>query len=160
MRLAVEVAVWWAPLYVLWLAVISSYDLPELASGAAAALAGAATAALGRRAERVSYRPRTAWLRWLRVLPGGMASDMAQLTRLVGEQLVTRRPVRGGFRVVELPDDSDPGRARARRALATALLSSTPGGYVADLRPGAPYVLIVHDLTDSTDRARAALERP
>ncbi|MBZ4019293.1 hypothetical protein CCS38_26835 [Streptomyces purpurogeneiscleroticus] len=46
----IEVAVWWAALFALWLFLISTVDALELLVGAAVSLVGAAAAAAARRA--------------------------------------------------------------------------------------------------------------
>lgn len=144
-RDAIEPVTWWAVLFALYLAVISTISFPEVVVGAAAAAVCAVAAVVSRRTLLAAdnderYRPRARWLRWLLPLPVQIVTGALRLLR-----------PRGEFAEVQLPEDT---RAAARRGFAVLVLSVAPNGYVAEVEPDRN-VLVVHRL----DGRPTALER-
>jgi multisubunit Na+/H+ antiporter MnhE subunit len=132
-------------LFVMYLAIVSTISASEVVIGALAATGGAAAAVATRRAllsadnpER--YRPRFAWLRWLRHVPGQIVTDSARLLRPRGQVATVRMPA----------DD----RAAARRGFSALVLSISPGDYVIKVDPDEN-TLTIHRAV----RRDSALER-
>ncbi|GII94527.1 Na+/H+ antiporter subunit E [Sinosporangium siamense] len=137
----VEFAVWWLLLFGCYLALVSSYPPVELAVGAVTAAVCAWLAALTRRAERLRFRPRAAWLRWVPPMLARVPPDLWTLARVLA-----RRDVPTGFDEVPCPETGGEKRTTAWHALATLALSFSPGTYVIRVRTGRPDKLIVHRL--------------
>jgi len=134
----IEAVVWWVVLFAVYLAIVSKISIAELVVGAITAAAGGGAAVVTRRAlsaggDQEGYRPRPAWLRWLRPLPA----------QVVGDSIRLLRPY-GGFGELRLPADDD--RAAALRGFAALAVSTSPGTYVAevDLRENT---FVVHRVT-------------
>jgi Na+/H+ ion antiporter subunit len=133
-RDVIEAVVWWAVLFAVYLAIISTVSLTEIVVGTAGGAAGAAAAVLTRRTLLAAdnderYLPRAAWLRWVARLP-------AQV--VVGFVRVLARP-RGEFAEARLPADE---RSAARRGFSVLALSFAPDTYVADVDPERDTVIL------------------
>jgi multisubunit Na+/H+ antiporter MnhE subunit len=139
----VEALVWWVVLFGLWAATLSTFPLPELLSGAVAAVACAVAAVVGRRAVHGAWRPRVRWLRWLLPLPVAVVTETARLLVLPWQRRVRTRA--GRLREIALVPETAGAVAEAHRALATTVLAATPGTFVLDTRPDE-HVLVVHAL--------------
>ncbi len=139
---------WWAVLVGVWLLTLSTVSPPELAVAGAAALPCAVAATVGRHVVDGRWRVRLRWLRWLVLLPVAVVADTCRV--LV---LPLRGPAggqgRGQLRTIPLPD-TPPGDA-TRRALATIVVSITPGTFVVDADPDADQ-LVAHSLVGGPPR--------
>jgi multisubunit Na+/H+ antiporter MnhE subunit len=135
---AVEIAVWWVLLFGLWMLTLSSVSVAESVTAAVAALLCAFAARAGRRASRVGWRPRLAWLTWFAMVPVALCMDTVRLF-----VATVRRDLPERFDEVELPTDRPAARADARRAAAVLALSATPGSVVLDAAPDRPLLLHV-----------------
>jgi multisubunit Na+/H+ antiporter MnhE subunit len=125
-RAVLEPLIWWAALYWIYLAIISTLSPAELLVGAAGAVVGAAAAVATQRVllrDLILSPPR---LRVLLLLPPQVLRDGAVLFR----------PVRGGFADVPVP----PGRGGG---VATLMLSVAPGTYVTQVSEDSE-VLCLH----------------
>jgi multisubunit Na+/H+ antiporter MnhE subunit len=147
---AVEALVWWVVLFGVWTATLSTFPLPELVAGAAAALACAVAAIGGRRAVDGAWRVRPRWLRWLLPLPVAVCTEAGRLLTVPFRRNARQRAV-GRIREIALAPESDGTVAEAHRALATTALATTPGTFVLDTRPD-DHVLVVHSLVTGRPR--------
>lgn len=142
----VEAVVWWVVLLAAYLAIISKISITELVVGTITAAVGAGAAVITRRAltsagSREGYRPRPAWLRWLRPLPAQIAGDSIRLLR-----------PRGGFGELRLPAEEE--RMAALRGFAELAVSVSPGTYVVEVAP-RENTFVVHRVGE----AASAVER-
>jgi hypothetical protein len=143
-RAAIEVAVWWAVLTVVYIATLSVVTGPELLGAAACAAACAVLAVAARRAARARWRPERRWTGWLAPLAVSIAADTVRLFALVLPRLFAGRPSGGKLRTMAQPGD-ERARSAARRAFGTLVLSASPGSIVLDWpADGSPIVL--HEL--------------
>jgi multisubunit Na+/H+ antiporter MnhE subunit len=151
---AVNVLVWWALLFLLYVILISAVTPLELMAGAGFALLGAAAAEGVRRAEHP--RPRGS-----RRLAAAAAAFPATLLRETGQlaAAVARAPrgkgAPGSMAVIRLAPETDAG-------VAAALLSATPGACVIDIAdlprdPSGGRELTVHLLAEPPSRVERAL---
>lgn len=123
-RLA-EIACWSAVCLGVWVLTLSSVPTPELIIGVPAAVVCGA-GAVGARSlvgGRWTVRPR--WGIWLLQLVASAPVETAQIL------WAAVRRSRGRTVAVELPEDESKVVASSRRAIATVLLSASPGSYVA-----------------------------
>jgi multisubunit Na+/H+ antiporter MnhE subunit len=139
-----ELAAWWAATLGVWMLSLSAYSRQDLVVAAFCALGCAAMAVLARRAVRGAWLPPPAALRWLVVLPWSIAVDTVRVLTLPWRP--ARRSTEGEFRTVSLGAQGETAAAAGRRAVASVVLSSTPGAYVVetDHRSGTA---LVHSLT-------------
>ncbi|MEV6976881.1 hypothetical protein [Kitasatospora sp. NPDC093806] len=154
MRTGVELLLWWGLLLLLDLVLISSVTALEIAVGGAVAALGAVGATAARRTSGATPGGRAGWARALWAFPGTLLADTGRLAALVLRTLVRRalrrpdrRPPDSGFRQLRLT----PGTGAA---WAGAVLSTTPGGYVVEVRGD---VLTVHTLDGSSSALQRAL---
>lgn len=155
----VEVLVWWALLLGVWEVTLSGTTLPEISAAAAAGLASAVAATAARRAVDVQGMPIADWLRRLRWLPMVAISvvlDTARVLVLAGRHL-RHRDVSGSFRTVWLRRDRETS-ADMHRALATLVVSSTPGSLVCDADP-EQHTLLEHRLVDGASTLEEVVAR-
>ena len=154
-RSAVEVAAWWALLFLLYTVFISTPGTLELAIGAGASGLAAWGGWALHRAARPPAGPAGQLAAALWAWPAALLAETAGLARLTARALSGR---------------SDPGRFRSLRlragvgpAWASLLLSGTPGSCVTAVdestdRPGA--TLRVHALLPAGSRLERALTEP
>ena len=141
-----RLSAWWIVLAALWLVLDDNVSLPELITGAVAAMLGATAAELVHSQNLVRVRVRRRWLThaWrpiLRLLP-----DTARVMGVLLRQLVLRRPARGSFRAVRFRHGYEKGAYdTTRRALAKAAGSFAPNGYVVGV-DAERELLLVHQL--------------
>lgn len=144
-RRVVEIVVWWALAYAVWLISLSTVPLQELLLAAACALPCGIAAAGTRWAIRDSWWIRVSWLKPMLVLPVAVVTDAAQV-------LMAGLLRRGGdFQRVSTGTGGDSSSARGRRALAIGLITSTPGSYVLDIDPESGEMLL-HSLASRGPR--------
>lgn len=132
MRVLAEVLFWWAACAGIWLLTLSSVSLPELLVAAGCALPCAVLAVTARRAVRGSWPLQPDWLRWLPPLPVAVVADGVRVLGRGAGVLIGRVPT-GELRTVQLHRDRAAGRWRTRQALATVLVTATPGTVVLDV---------------------------
>jgi len=157
MRVAVELLVWWAGLFVGYLVTLSAVSGAELAVGAAIAVVGAVCAFAGRRALTQRWTPDPRWLRWFALSVPAVLADVGRLATVAVPLLVRNRGNDGRLRRLEAPPREPPPRAAARRALGTTVLSVSPGSYVVDWPDDAPPV--VHALVTGRPRLEREVVR-
>jgi multisubunit Na+/H+ antiporter MnhE subunit len=153
----VEVAAWWAVLVLFWMATLSAASLAEWAVACLAALPCALAATAARAVAGGGWRVRAGWSRWLlplaRVVPAETVRVLALAARDRRAPDPGEDPARA-LRRIPLPESEAEDRATGRGAVATALLSATPGTLVVDAPP-EERALLVHALDDRP----SALER-
>jgi multisubunit Na+/H+ antiporter MnhE subunit len=133
MRALPEVLFWWAACVALWLLTLSSVSLPELLVAAGCALPCAVLAVVARRAVGGSWPVQPRWAWWLLPLPAAVVADGVRVLGRAAGVLVGRRMPSGRVRTVELHRDHAAGRWRTRQALASLLVTATPGTVVLDI---------------------------
>lgn len=152
----VEVLAWWPLLFGLWLLTLSSMSVAESVTAAIAALLCAVIARAGRRASRVRWRPRPAWVRWFALVPAAVCADTVRVFG-VAARMVFGRPAPQRWRRIELPAERSIARADARRAAAVLALSAAPGSFVVDASPDGP--LEVHTVVSGPPRIDDQVQR-
>jgi multisubunit Na+/H+ antiporter MnhE subunit len=138
--LALELLVWWVVAIGVWLTSLSAYSRQDLIVAVGCGLPCAVMAVLARRAVRLRMRPPADAVRWLTALPPAVAGDTVRVLALPWRP--SRRSTAGEFRTVDLRARGRTPAASGRRAVATVLLSSTPGSYVVDVDPDTGTALI------------------
>lgn len=133
MRTVAEVVFWWVACGAVWLLTLSSVSLSEALIATGCALPCAVLAVVGRRAVEGSWPVRPGWLRWLLPLPAAIVADSARVLGRAAAVLVGRRLPHGTERTVRLHRDPVAGRWRTRQAVATVLVTATPGTVVLDV---------------------------
>lgn len=146
----VEVLVWWAAPFGVWLLTLSTLPVAELTVAAAAALLCAVAATVGRRAADERWRVRARWLRWLVVLPVAVVADACRVLLVPLRRQPQGRPP-GRLREIRLEPETDGTLATTRLAVATTVLSVAPGTFVVDTH-SEDDVLVVHSLVDGSPR--------
>jgi multisubunit Na+/H+ antiporter MnhE subunit len=137
---------WFIALGALWLVLDDSVALPELITGAVAALIGTVAAAVVHSQHLVEFKPRPgmlrkAWRPLVRLFP-----DTAIVLAVLFKRLVLRRPAESGFRAIPFRSGRESGAEdTARRALAKSAGSFTPNAYVVGVE-GERDLLLVHQL--------------
>jgi multisubunit Na+/H+ antiporter MnhE subunit len=136
---------WYVPLLALWILMVGSLALQELALGALAAAVAATAAEVVRAQDLVRFRMRPRWAAGVWTLPWRVVADSGLLAVALWRQL--RRPgsVRGVFRVLRFPSEGGGAAAAARRALVTSVVSITPNTYVVGIE-GEEGTVLVHQL--------------
>lgn len=120
----VEIAVWWAVLLLVWLASLNAFSFAELGTAAGLALPCAFAARAGRIAAGGRWRLDWHWARWLLSVPWAILHDTVSVLRLA---MGPDRPDDDSIDAVELE-----GRGAGHEALATLVLSTSPGSVVVD----------------------------
>lgn len=133
MRTLAEVVCWWVACVGIWLLTLSSVSLPESLTAIGCALPCAILAVLARRAVEGSWPVQPGWSRWLLPLPAAVVSDSARVLGRAAGVLIGRRVPPGNERTVRLRRDRSAGRWHTRQALATVLVTATPGTVVLDV---------------------------
>jgi multisubunit Na+/H+ antiporter MnhE subunit len=153
--LVVEVVVWWALSLGVWIISLTIVGGQELLVAVLAALPCGILATAGRRAAGNAWRVRPGWFTAAALLPVAIVSDTVQVlaTALPGrrtEGSFKRIPVAGGVGEGPVP--------AGRRAVATILVTLTPGSFVTDVEPRTGQAL-VHVLTGKPPRIEEAATR-
>lgn len=140
----VEVVVWWGLCLGVWLISLSAISLPELVVAVLASFPCAVLAVAGRHAAGNTWRFRARAFAPAALLPVAIVSDTAGV---LASALPGRRRA-GEFTDVHVEGGAGKGPAPdGRRAVATLLVTLTPGSFVAD----------IHD--DGTARVHVLTER-
>jgi multisubunit Na+/H+ antiporter MnhE subunit len=139
-RAWLEITAWWVVLVLVWLATLTTVSVQELVVAGVLAVPCALLARLGRRAVGVDWPIRTVWLRWLVGIPWAVLHDTVAVLRLA---VAPDRPEDDRFRELPLPEQDGPGHSAAQEAVATAVLSASPGSVVVDVND---HRLLVHEL--------------
>jgi multisubunit Na+/H+ antiporter MnhE subunit len=140
----VEVAVWWALCVGVWDVTLSGTTGQELVVATAAGLPCAVAAAVARRVVRGAWRVDPRWVRWLPTLAISIVADAWRLLAAAVVHAPSRR-MPGHFLDVPLHEPRAGNRA-GHLALATLVVSSTPGTFVVDTDP-AGHRLTLHSVT-------------
>lgn len=144
--MAARFVAWWIALGALWMVLDDNVALPELITGAVAALIGSVAAEVVHTQKLVRVRVKPGWLRhaWrplARVFP-----DTGRVMAVLLRQLVLRRPARGQFRAVRFRAGRPAGaHDGTRRTLAKTAGSFAPNTYVVGVDLDRD-ILLVHQL--------------
>lgn len=133
MRTLAEVVCWWAAGIGVWLLTLSSVSLPEALIATGCALPCAVLAVVARRAVEGSWPVQPGWVRWLLPLPAAVVADGVRVLGRAAAVLGGARMPSGDEHTVQLHRDRPAGRWRTRQALATVLVTATPGTVVLDV---------------------------
>jgi multisubunit Na+/H+ antiporter MnhE subunit len=154
---ATEMLWWWAASCGVWLLTLSSVNAAELAVALACGLpcgvaAWAARVALGER-----WRVRPHWVWWLIPLSVAVFSDAVRLL------VLALRPhdldqEEGRLVDIPLPEDESEGVAAGRAAIATLVMSATPGTLAVQGDPGRR-VVTLHSLVPGGSALERAVRR-
>jgi multisubunit Na+/H+ antiporter MnhE subunit len=153
-RGALELGCWWGALMGGWLVTLSSVSLSEFGVAAGAALASAVAAVAARKDIGRRWALPIRWARWFVPLPRAVATDTIRVLFIPPRRMVRGRKWDGEFREQPMPAGESAATALTRRAVATLLISSTPGTFVVDAEPDEETTL-VHSLVGGT----TAMER-
>ncbi|GLY70097.1 Na+/H+ antiporter subunit E [Amycolatopsis taiwanensis] len=126
MRRSLELGTWWAVLVLFWLATVTEMSWQEVVAAGAIAVPGALVARVAGQASRNDWRLRLRWARGLLVLPWAVAKDAARVFAAV---LKRDNSV---LETVRLCGDDTKAQRAAHEAVATVMLSATPGTVVLD----------------------------
>jgi hypothetical protein len=121
-----ELASWWLLSAAVWLAAISALTPVEVVVAMAVAVPTALVARLARRQVAPGWRVRARWFAPARRLPAAVPVETGQVWRAAIRSARGDQRGRGRTRVV------DAGQSPQRRAVAQALLSTSPGLVVVD----------------------------
>jgi multisubunit Na+/H+ antiporter MnhE subunit len=155
MRALTEVVAWWAALLLVWLATLDAFSFEELAIAGALAVPAAWAARAARGAMGIHWRVEPGWARWLLSVPWAVLHDTAAVLLLAARP---DRPEDDSFEDIQLGGDHDSAGRNGHEALATAVLSATPGSVVVDA--GADHDrLLVHTLLVGRTRLERAVRR-
>lgn len=139
-RWVVSVLIWTLVAWGIWLVSLSAVSTQDLLVGGVCALACGAVAESVRRAVEGRWRPTADLLAVALVVPVAIVADAGSVLTAP-----LRRRTRGRLGRVPIGATGDGGRARARRALATAVTSLSPGTVVVDADPESGS-LVIHSL--------------
>lgn len=140
-RRMLEVLFWWAAALGIWLVSLSAVSRQEYLIAGLCSLPCGVTASLARWAVEGAWPVRARWLSPLLLLPVAIVTDALQVLAAPWRA----HPRAGELRTVATPAAGDSPSARARRAVAVALVSATPGTYVLDIDTASGDML-VHSL--------------
>jgi multisubunit Na+/H+ antiporter MnhE subunit len=132
-----ESLVWWVLCIGVWLVSLSAVAWQELIVAALAALPCGVLATLARVVAGNAWRLRPAWLGPLALLPVAIVTDTAQVLWAA----VRRRPVEFSEKTLA-QGRGENSLAAGRRALATLILSASPGTFVTDTDVDSGSVLV------------------
>jgi multisubunit Na+/H+ antiporter MnhE subunit len=134
----VEVGCWWIVCVGVWMAMLSAWSPHDLVVAVGAALPCALAAAGARRAVEGVWRPPIAAWRWLLVLPLTIVTDSVKILSLPWR----RSADAGVLRTVRLGPTGDDARSLGHRALAVAVLSTSPSTFVVGVDDDAGTALL------------------
>lgn len=153
---AAETTVWWAASLGVWLLTLSSVNTPDLAVAVPVSLLCGAAAVPVRRTVGVALRPSPRVVRWLPPYPLALLTDTAAMLLRPWQVILG---LRDEGRIVRIPVAAGPAaQARATRAAAAMLVSSTPGSMVLDIDEDAGE-LVVHLMVDGRFGMQRAVQR-
>lgn len=154
-RVVAEIVVWWAVTFSVWVITLSAAPLQEYLLAAGCGLVAAITVFWARRALEASWTVRLRWLTPIVTVPVIAVTDTVQVLAAV----VKRGQPGGRFVRVRTGAVGDGTEARSRRAVATWLMSITPGSFVLDADPDTGD-LLVHSLAQRGPRMEKQVEAP
>jgi multisubunit Na+/H+ antiporter MnhE subunit len=154
-RAVAEVLIWWMVLVLVWLGTLNAFSYEELTAAALLAVPCAIAARLGRRAAGVRWSTRAHWVRWLGHLPWGVVRDTIAVLALALRPSTKDKD----FDTVTLANDATKAQQAGHEALATAVVSATPGSVVVDAHDGRLVVHTVPIHETGLRRAVASQER-
>lgn len=137
---------WWLVSAAIYLVLVDTVVVPELATGAVIVITAATGATLVRAQRRVVMRPDPAWLRGLWRPVATYPRDLWTVTRA----LVRRRPVTGSLYALPFHPGTDDARSTTRRVLGPTAGSFAPNTFVVGLDRETG-LLLVHQLVPSAD---------
>ncbi|MGH8979913.1 MAG: Na+/H+ antiporter subunit E [Acidimicrobiales bacterium] len=140
-RWGVEVLAWTLLTWGIWLLTLTAVGTEDLLVAGGCAIACGVAASAARRVYAGSWSPGVAELRPALLLPWAIVTDSIAVLSAPWRRAVD------GAQIVEVDIDAvgTTARAAARRAIATLVVSATPGTVVLDARPDDGH-LIVHRL--------------
>jgi hypothetical protein len=142
---------WFVGLNILWLALISAFDVWETVLGLAASAVAASAATVVRRQRFVTFRPRVRWLLGSWRLPAAAAVDTGRVFGVLWRRLARGEPIRGRFRTEPFRLARDHRRQAARRAVYTIGTSIPPNAYVVGIDE-EEHTVLLHELAPSRRR--------
>ena len=149
-----ELVAWVVVLTAVWVTTLTTVGLLEVVVAAVVSVPIGVLAVAARRVlDAPVALPRGGW-RWAARLPGAVVADTARLAVAVARSLRSGEPL-GHERRLALPDPPV-GRSDARDTLGAVTISTTPGAYVADVRPDG---LVVHALSQEPSALERAVAR-
>lgn len=136
---------WFVVLNVLWLALISGFDVAETVLGVAASAIAATAATAVRHTRFVFFHPRPSWFLATWRLPWRTLIETVQVFGALWRRVVHGEPIRGRFRAEPFPPGRDEHRAPARRAVRTIAESVAPNTFVVGIDEDE-HTVLVHEL--------------
>ena len=154
---AAEVLWWWLAACGVWLLTLSSVNAAELVVSLACALPCGLAARAARIALGARWRLRPRWVWWLAPLVVALFVDAARVLLLAVRRHDVEREA-GRLVDVPLPDGETEDVASGRAALATLVMSTTPGTLVVQGDPERR-VLTLHSLVPAGSWLERAVRR-
>jgi hypothetical protein len=142
---------WFVALNILWLALISAFDVAETVLGLGASAVAASAATVVRRQRFVTFRPRARWLIDSWRLPGEIVRDTLVVFGVLWRRLVRGERIQGRFRTEPFRLARDHRRQAARRAVYTIGASIPPNAYVVGIDE-EEHTVLLHELAPSRRR--------
>jgi multisubunit Na+/H+ antiporter MnhE subunit len=142
---------WFVALNILWLALISAFDVAETVLGLVASAVAASAAAVVREQRFVTFRPRARWLLESWRLPAAAVVDTALVFGVLWRRLARGQRIQGRFRTEPFRLGRDHERQAARRAVYTIGTSIPPNTYVVGIDEDEHTVLL-HELVPARRR--------
>ena len=139
---------WFLALNVLWLALISAFDVAETVLGLVASAAAATAVTAVRRQGFVTFRPRARWLLEGWRIPALAVRDSVRVFGVLWGRLVRGRPIEGRFRTEPFRLGREADRSAARRAVYTIGASIPPNTYVVGIDE-EEHTALLHELADN-----------
>jgi multisubunit Na+/H+ antiporter MnhE subunit len=146
----IEATCWAAVCVGIWLLTLSSVTLADLSLAIPAGLLCGVLATAGRRLAEGRWRPQPRWAAWLLTVPVNVVVDTIGVWAAAVRAVRTRRPS-GYDQVLQQPAEETEDIAATRRALATLVLSASPGSYIVDFDPDRRQ-LLAHTVTGKPPR--------
>jgi multisubunit Na+/H+ antiporter MnhE subunit len=143
---------WWVLLAALWLALVDTVLVPELAAGAVAAAVAATGAVIVRQQRRLLLKPRAAWIRSAGRPLVRTVTDLVPLARALWRRGVMRRAEHGSLAEVPYAAVGDTPDDATHRAFTQALGSLAPNTIVVGVDRDRQ-VMLVHQLVPTDDPA-------
>lgn len=133
-----ELGCWWVVTVAVWMATLSAWSVHDFVVAAGVAVPCAAAGVAARRAVDGAWRPPRELGRWLLSLPLAIVTDSVKILGLPWR----RGSDTGNLRTVRLAPPGDGAAVAGHRALAVAVLSTSPSTYVVDVDDDAGTALL------------------
>lgn len=143
---------WWMSLWLMYLLLVGTLELAEVAAGCVVAFLGTCAVRLVRKHGGLHFVMRTKWLRPLATLPGKALRDCA-VVLAADCRWPFRKRGRGRFQELDFNCGGNHAVSVTRRALVTAAISFPPNSFVVWL-DRKPCKLLVHQLIPSPQTSR------